>query len=457
MVKESSEGRAPRAIDSSRTCERAANPGAVERFVEEFNRLELEEALFDRCVDPSGFAWWDNARYSVQKNLCIRLGIIGNGAATPRPPISRFLSGAGQVSRMILDLRKLVFLRRHLISGLFVFGRDVRPLITDLNARTGRCIVVSKDGHGRSGDLRISKRSVDLFIRFASNFVRVPAAVDRLARHLDSRIEAKFKLTTDSRTIIVRKYREHVASRILWSRVFKATWADAAFVGYVNDDSLKTLVSLAGTASLRTREYQHGYMGRSHIAFSYPPLTRRLTTIPDEVVVDFDSGDIEYPARIVRVTSAPHRDVPGGERDIDVLVGGSPTRNADAMAIVQALVGRGLAIAVKLHPAQTEESTGLRARYNPGQVAVFAGDEDFRALAERSKIYVPANPTSTTCYEAFDSGARVLVIDYGATKLTTAMDRFVHERVTAIDLLADAIERAVGSSHETASIDGSTR
>jgi len=413
--------------------------GALERFVVLFNRYELDAGLFECCVDARGFAWWDVARYSVQMALCVERGIIGGSQAARRSTLSRATGAIRQCGAMVVDLIRLGAIGLSSIDAVFVYGREVDSLRTDLASTIGRRLIVSNvDGGGRAGDIRVAKRSIDLFVRLSSRAIRVPTSVTEQADRIAAGIKVLFDSRVDIRALILDRYRRHLAARTLWVRVL-ARAKDAVLVGYVNDDTLKTLVSLASAKGISTREYQHGYMGRSHVAFSYPSLGSRLPTIPDEVVIEFDSGDIVYPTAIVLAAPAELAASATGARDIDVLVGGSPTRNADALAIVAILVDRGLSLAVKLHPAQTAEASGLRPRFESSRVMVFTGSVDFRALAARSKIYVPANPTSTTSFEAAALGARVVAVDYEGIKLTSAIDHVVAARVDAIEQLPAVI------------------
>jgi hypothetical protein len=426
--------------------------GAIDALIREFNDFEAEEKLFSNCVDEAGFAWWDATRYAVQWAICVERDIGGRSAAGPSSVFSRALRLTNRLVHVVKDVATIALLRRNSARTLFVCGRTPRSILDDIAASPGPCFVASNHTVSCTSLISIRKRSIDLLIRAAVSLGRGRCAIAADAARLDQKLKRRFGSHVDFRCIIIGKYRQHRASRAIWDWVLSRL-GSVELIGYVNDDTAKSLVALARRRGIRTREYQHGYMGRSHIAFSYPRLEQPLATLPDEVVVNFDSGDITYPAAVINAgASGQSSTAAQARRDIDVLVGGSPTRNAEALAIVANLVDRGLSVAIKLHPAQSEASSGVRQAFSSNQLSVHSGEEDFRSLAARSKIYVPANPSSTTAFEAVECGARLLVVDYSGMKMTSSTDAVVSARVNTIESVYGAVAELLQASSARASL-----
>jgi hypothetical protein len=434
MVEGTVENQAGRSLEKT-------GDGALERFIEAFNQYEACADLFDRCRDTEGFAWWDVVRYNVQYALCAEKGLYARPTNKTSNLFARGRRFVRQTVQLARDAIKIACLRRSGIAGIYVFLRRSEHLLEEIEHSERPCLIIDDTGSNRDSHVAISKRSVDFFIRLALRVANVPQAVALEAATLDGEIRRIFDSRLDIRQIILAKYRQHRASRFVWSCIL-AKLHDVARIGFVNDDTLKTLVHMANSRKITTREFQHGYMGTSHVGYSYPALSVPVTTLPAEVVVNWDTGDITYPVPVIRVkcpdtvAEMPSASV---ERDIDVLVGGSPTRVSETVLIVGALVNKGLQLAIKLHPSQTEASSGVRVHFTPDQVQIYPGEVDFRALARRSHVYVPANPTSTTVFEAVESGASLVVVDYGGRKLTGLVDRIVSGRVTSFQGLHEAV------------------
>lgn len=419
--------------------------GALELFIREFNDFEAGADLFARCRDEEGFAWWDLVRYTLQFQLCVEKGIHANAPAGKKPLVDRarsFLRQAGLLARDTLTVARL---RGKGIEAMYVFSRRSRHLLEEVGSSPSPCLVVGDSDGPFASHATIRKGSIDFLVRIASNLVRIPKAVAAECQRLEGELRPRFGTRIAVRSIVLRKYRQHRAARIVWSLILSRLEA-LERVGFVGDDTLKSLVHLANARKIRTREFQHGYMGRSHVNYSYPDLSAPLSTLPDEVLVYRDSGDINYPVTAIRANAGAAIDASelAPARDIDVLVGGSPTRASEAIAIVEALADRGLALAIKLHPAQSEASSGIRMHFTSAQVRVYTSEQDFSSLARRARVYVPANPTSTTSFEAVEAGASLVVVDYAGAKTTSMLDGLVSGRVDAVEDLYGAVLPLLG-------------
>jgi hypothetical protein len=415
--------------------------GTLDRFIRAFNLYESDANLFKRCRDKDGFAWWDIVRYRIQFALCAEKGIYSYPKGGKKRLLARAASFARQSLLLLKDALRIAFLRANRIERIYVFRRRSKFLLEEIGNSNCQSLVVGETGVSYSPHVAISKQSLDFFVRVVSKFVRVPRDVMVEAERLEEEIKARFSSEIDTRSIILSKYKQHQASRMAWSAILSGQEA-VKYVGFIGDDSLKALVCLANAREIRTREFQHAYMGKSHVNYSYPDLTTPVATLPLEVMVHRDTGDIIYPATIIRPAGAgvaPGDCLSEASRDIDVLIGGSPSRAEEVISIAGALVDKGLTLAVKLHPAQTEFDSGLRKHFRKEQVQIYSNEHDFCALARRARVYVAGNPTSTTVFEAVENGAKLIVVENDGMKLTRMLDKILSRRVISFGELHNAV------------------
>jgi hypothetical protein len=394
----------------------------LEDFIATFNRYETEAGVF-ALRDEQGYPWWDLVRYRVQFALCVEHDFYGRSSAPPSSKLGRAQSFVRQIRRLLRDIAQLRG-RNTKQARLLIVSRRSLIYIENVAAaeavRGHGALLVNKTGDVLGPHMAITSQSIQFFTRLAQRAQRLPPEVAQEARRLADDIRARFDSEADIFGVIAAKYREELVARRVWSFILDRAGAVERVI-YVNDDMLKSLVVLARARGIDTEEVQHAYMGRAHIGFSYPPLDSALATLPDKVIVTRDTGDITYPVEQVMVKTEVMRRIPVA-RDIDVLIGSSPTQRQETADVVAALVGQGLRLAVKLHPAETKETSAIAARFSPEEVVIHAGDEDFCDLAWRARLFVPINATSTTSFEAAEMGSRVVLVDIGGKKITAITD-----------------------------------
>lgn len=422
-------------------------PTTIEAFVKAFNRCEAEAGVF-ALRDAENYPWWDLVRYRVQFALCVERDLHRYSSASALP--SKFVrakSFARQMRRLVRDVTRLRGHRIREARTLVVSKRslDYIDTIAGAEAERGRAVLlVNRSGEAPAPQMALTYQSIQFLTRMVQRAQRLPPAVDQAARRLAYDIRVRFDSQVDVFGVIATKYREEMVARRIWSVILDQAGAVERVI-YVNDDTLKSLVMLARARGIDTEEVQHAYMGQAHIGFSYPPLDSALATLPDRVIITRDTGDITYPVERVEVktTSKQRGAVP---RDIDVLVGSSPTRQEETAAVIAAMVGHGLRLAVKLHPAETKATSKIAARFSPQEVAIHAGDEDFCDLAWRARVFVPINATSTTAFDAAEMGARVVLLHYGGVKKTAVSDAVTSAHVYSLDDLPVAVLTQVAAT-----------
>lgn len=404
--------------------------GAVDAFIARFNALEVAQRLFDVRLDD-GFPFWDAVRYQLQFALCAERGIH---AHQRREKLSRWQSarsGARQAFHLLRDLLTVARVGGRGLTRLYVHARRWEHVLADIAESGAPSLIVGPAEPSDRRNIFVRKASVTFFVRMASRFVRVPASVADVAARWDDLLKREFDSHVDVRAIVLKRYRDHRVAGRLW-RFVLARLPALERVSFINDDTLRPLVYQANVRGIATREFQHSYMGRSNVLYDYPPLEQPVLSLPAEVVVHLDTGDIVYPVAPVRPAVASDAVAPA-DRDIDVLVGGSSTRNAEGAAIVAALGGRGLALAAKLHPNQDETAFGAKDRLAADRVQFFDKRTAFVDLVRRAKIYVPTSPTSTTIFEAVENGARLVMVNHGGIKVAGIIDRIASAQVDTVD------------------------
>lgn len=407
----------------------------LNEFIATFNQYESESGVF-ALRDLQGYPWWDLVRYRVQFLLCVERDIYSRASAPPSSKRDRAQSFAWQARRLMVDIVRLRGSDTRQARALVVSRRslDYIDAVVATEARRGhRVLFANKNGDMPAPHTAITSQSIQFFTRLAQRAQRLPPEVAQEARRLADDIQVRFDSKTDIFGMIATKYREELVARRVWSYILDRAGAVERVI-YINDDTNKSLVVLARARGIDTEEVQHAYMGRSHIGFSYPPLDSALATLPDRVIVTRNTGDITYPVERVVVKIEAKRRIPV-PRDIDVLIGSSPSRRQEMADVVAALAGKGLRLAVKLHPAETEESSEIAARFFSEEVVIHAGDKDFCDLARRARLFVPINATSTTSFEAAEMGARVVLVDIGGKKTTAIADGVASARAESLDAL----------------------
>lgn len=407
--------------------------GGLEHFITAFHDFEQHHNLFADCVDREGFGWWDLVRYKVQFQICVDRGLFGASAAVAQPFLTRIGTAGADVVRFGRDMALLYAVERRGVTHLYIYGRAIKSLEDDLAAAGEKALQIAPAGW--QGHATISKRSVDLLIGTLVRSQVIDAVVQQQMSDICGHLASAFGNSPNYQSVMQQKYGWHMASQTIWRRLL-GRFPSLTQLGFVNDDSLRTLIALANAKGIVTREYQHGYAGKSHIAYSYPPLPEVPITLPNEMLVERDTGDITFPAKLLfQEAEIPEPVLNAQPRDLDVLIGGSPTRNEDAHILAASLVDRGLSVGVKLHPAQKISTSGFGSSFTREQLVIFEGNSSFVELAKRTKIYLPANPTSTTVYEAVENGAKLAVVDFGGERVTETVDKLVSIRADSVEQL----------------------
>ncbi|MDG1286928.1 MAG: hypothetical protein P8P30_05110 [Rickettsiales bacterium] len=415
----------------------AREDGSLEKFITAFNQLEVEADLFSRCKDNEGFHWWDVARYSVQFVIATEKDLVGSKKEKSASKFERAFHFVKHTVGVALFIWGLATLRSQKIDMLYVSTRALEAACAPFLEKASCVLYANKTGIVNPPHQALSKLTIDFLLRLITPLFRVPAEVTLEAAQIAAKIKDKFGVDADLCGPMLHKYKQARAAFWLWGIILNRLPALKQIL-FVNDDTLRPLISLAREKGIETLEIQHGYMGSSHFAYSYPKLPFALPSFPDKVLITRDTGDITFPIAQLTVKKSD-RCASEGLRDIDVLVGGSPTRSQEMRDIVKALAELGLSIGVKLHPAQTEDSSGLRPLFSADILTIFDAGEDFNSLASRSHIYVPANSTSTTVFEAVEAGADLITINYGGQKLTNMCDPIATAQVNSFDSLRDTV------------------
>ena len=80
------------------------------------------------------------------------------------------------------------------------------------------------------------------------------------------------------------------------------------------------------------------------------------------------------------------------------------------------LLDNGFKVALKLHPSESMSDWIKFKQLSYSNFTIYSGSHDFSHLANRSKIFIPANLLSTSVFEAFEMGTLVLLVHYDGVK-----------------------------------------
>jgi len=385
----------------------------LDEFIAAFNRFESQHRVFD-LRDDNLIPWWDLVRYRVQFELCVERGIYGRATAASVSKTKRARSFVRQFVQLVRDLVTLYRPKMREVQTIALSRRRLRYIENIAGNKDDVVLFASAQGVPTApSQLSVSAQSFQFFTRLAKRFAPVPADVSREAQKLASEICSEFKSDCDIFKIITSKYREELVLRHIWGFILNRAFAAKRMI-FVNDDMVKTFVAMARAKGMDSEEVQHAYMGRSHIAFSYPDHIDALATFPDRVVITRDTGDITYPVE-KRLVAPERLNVSHIHRDIDVLIASSPTRRERTHQVIRAMVGQELKVAVKLHPAENIETSGISKKFATDDVLVIDNGDDFSEWAARAHICIPVNATSTTAIEALEMNASVIYLDFEGT------------------------------------------
>lgn len=409
--------------------------GNIEKLIEDFH--VFERPLFNNLVDETGFAWWDLVRYDIQFQMLLERGLHSRAVPQPGRIGRRTISALRRGVAFTYDLSALPRLSRRNIDAIIISSRSLEPILKIIEKKESEHFIVGSrtlDGHG---SLRIEKHHLDVLISFVARLLTPKASVIKQAAKIEHDLERHFHIKVPVRELVEAKYRKHLAAKRVWSTILSLP-SSVNRVVLVNDDTVKTLVWLCRQHGIDTTEVQHGYMGASHIGFSYPQLDNSLMTMPDRTIITWDTGDITYPTPLVRFDCAASvTDIATMEcRDIDVLIGSGPRWARRTRELVAALSDSEMRVAVKLHPAQRQEDIDLASLDGRRRLEVFEGRDAFLPIARRAKVYVPVNPGSTTSFEAVENGCALVlyepkgapntsVVNHLATAITSRPDELL--------------------------------
>jgi hypothetical protein len=434
--------------------DRALTPltgGGVEALIEAFH--SFESPLFERLVDEDGFAWWDLVRYDIQFNMLVERGLHPRFSSQTQKAGLRLVSVMRRGIPFVLDLIRLRHLSRRKIDAIIISRRPLEPITKVIEGNiSGHFIFGGPTIDGHASPL-IDKYHLDLFTKLVARRLTPPTAVLADARRVESDVQKHFNTELLVHKLIESKYRQHLAAKRIWSKLISMP-ASIERVVYVNDDTAKTLVWLCRQRGIETTEVQHGYMGASHIGFSYPKLDHSLMTMPDRTVITRDTGDIVYPSTLVGCEMAPSViDIPTfNERDIDVLIGSGPRWIRRTQEMIEALTDSGLHVAIKLHPTQQEGEIDLIVNGVRNMPEVFSGKDDFLPVVRRSKIYLPANPGSTTSFEAVEQGCALMLYTPQGGPSTSVVNHLaaaiMSEPDEIVACIRDVLERVASGNQE---------
>lgn len=417
--------------------------GELERIIRLFNAYETPN--FERFVDPDGFCWWDGVRFSLIYALGIERGLYGSGGGTAHALPRRIASAARQVWTMQREFAAFLAMPRKRFTTLHISNRVLPYMKDSLAGAPHPTLLIGNIGR-LDADHGITKQSVDFAIRLLTPRMKPSPEVVEAAKTIARELSGIYDTKLDLEAMILARYRMNMAGRRVWTWLLDRL-PNVERTVYVNDDTLKFATFLANTRGIDTEEVQHGYMGASHGAFTYPPLDNPPRTLPDCCIITRDTNDIVYPVPLEFVPDPipESNPKPLAERPLDVMIGASPKQVTETIALVDALARSDWNVGVRLHPAQSEESFRKALPPHLEGVNIVNTTVSFFEVAAEARVFVPVSSYSTTGFEAADAGCDVVLVHQSSQKASHLLGRIASAEAKGCEelsqIVADIINR----------------
>ena len=417
--------------------------GELERFNESFREFEVAEGFFENSTGDAEHAWWDYCRYTVQFEIAAERGLLGFRNVAPSVPpkacsrVIVFVSKVTLVMGLIFDIVKLRWQRAPIMYASNRKLEAAEPLIHGYGNDVCRIGDPSLDAPSRC---RVNGMALAMAIHLFARFVYVPSSVRKEADRRSQMLRQSFNSSVDFSRIIRRKYKESYVTWFFWKCIFCMNGGISKLF-IVNTDTHRPVVQLARGMGARVIEIQHGYMGESHFAFSYPELKFPLSSLPNEVWIDRYTDDITYPVprKVIKCKDSKEC-LSREEKYVDVLIASAPNREQELLNVLNILKVFPITIVVKLHPKSDDYVQVLSKKYAQFPINFYQDERTFSSLASSSTTFIPINPNSTTVFEARDCGARVVIFNQQGYVVTTMSKDFEFGQANSSDTLLKLLD-----------------
>lgn len=416
-------------------------PGEIENFIAKFNLYEVKN--FKIFLKSNGYFWWPLIRFTVADAIMVEKKLKWSSAIIDKNQ-TRFF-------RVILKYIKLIFCDFFTISMLcfksiktiYIGSRNIPDFVHSINSNKNDYLIIGNKEILEGKSYFINRNIIQLFAKILKFFVFIPKELLFDSEIISNEINTLFDINLDISKVIKHQYQTQIAYSWIWSLILFII-KDTKKIIFLNDNSQHTLIHQAKKRGIFTLEIQHGYIGNAHEGYTFPNLPFKVSTLPDQIIINQKIGEISYPvsqSKSKLIVKSLKRYKTYQERDLDILIGTAPKLIKETRSIIKVLTKTDLNIALKLHPADSIDS--YKNFLNENNLKIYLGSEDIKLIAKNSKIYIPVFPLSTSAFDAHESGCIILTINYNSRKLSNVLDPINDYTVNSIKELPVKINELI--------------
>ena len=415
--------------------------GEIETFIEIFNHYEYK--YFNLKLKSNGLAWWPLIRFKVADNLMIERDLKWPSIIIKKEKLLLIKTYIKYIKSILLDLFTILILYFKPIETIYIGSRNIPDFKNSIKSNKKDYLLIGNREIFTGNSLFISKSNLDIVKKLLTNFIKIPKEL------IDDSIKIRTELKTTLNTkiniskIIINEYKNQIAYLWIWRILIKYTKGTKKII-FINDCSQNTLMLIAKKIGIETIEVQHGYIGKAHEAYTFPDLDFKINSLPDKIIINSNFSVTKYPVKKVSsrfLLKSKNKKINTKEKYIDVLIGSSPKLLNETRLILDLLTKYNFKLALKLHPS--ENSNLYKNYYYKNKIKIFSGEKDIKEIAEKSKIYIPVFPLSTSAFEAYSSGSKILTINYNGRKLSNILDSVINISVNSIYDLPEIINKLI--------------
>ena len=403
--------------------------GEIENFIKKFNLYEGEN--FKKFLKNNGFFWWPLVRSSIADEIMVAKKLKWSSRIADKSQKKYFKSILKHIKIISSDFITIFIICFKSIKTIYISSRNIPDLIYSAKANKSNYLIIGNKDVFAGSSYFINMHNIQFLVKILKIFVYIPSELLNDSKKISSELNYIFDTNLDISNMIVNQYKIQIAYSWIWSLMLFMLKQTKKIV-FVNDNSQHTLIHQAKEKGIFTVEIQHGYIGNAHEGYTFPNLPFKVSTLPDQIIINREFGENFYPVSQIRSKFSEKSQKISDiyrKRDIDILLGTSPKLIKETKSIIETLKDTNFKIAIKLHPA---ESIDIYRDYLKDNFKIYLGYEDIKLIAQKSKIYIPVFPLSTSAFEAHKYGCTILTINYNERKLSNILDPIIDSSVNSI-------------------------
>ncbi|MFT6901226.1 MAG: hypothetical protein ACJAXS_001416 [Colwellia sp.] len=378
----------------------------INEFTEKFQQIEIEINAFG-FQDQSGEFFWDAVRYSVF-NYIYQQSLGGSTLITKPSALSKLKKA---IKRIVSTFAQKLIIKNFkkskknilLVKCSRHFNKDKWQdnIVTQLEFEDGKYVEIETS----------MSRQFFFHVKYLFSYseITLPAITTNHLETFNSAVYSIFKIKVSINEVVCRNLAIFYAEFNFYNTLFKETNINKVFM--VQNGIQKGLFKAALQQGVEVNEFQHGYIGYTHPAYSYPELTYSETQLflPKRLLTYSDFWHKGYYLPVVdfvEVGSGNHHIVKSFEEfNNDILVISANIYHADLASLVISLTSvlPEAKFKYKLHPNQFENFDEIELEFSKYKnIQVFEADISMNECLKLSRHILCIQ--STAVYEALQAG-----------------------------------------------------